>query len=160
MQFFLFLVRLGKWFSIHLSPNSRHLVVWRHLQWSNLRDAYECPVQQRSGTLLRILNALARTLLTEDIKNNNCSHAQSYMTLCNPMDLSPGGFSVHGITLAGAVEQVAIYFSRGSSQPKDQTCISSQPSLIPFSNRVTIMGLNFLIGQLVKNPPAMQETWV
>ena len=37
-------------------------------------------------------------------------------------------------------------------------CISSQPSLIPFSNRLTIMGLNFLIGQLVKNPPAMQET--
>ena len=40
------------------------------------------------------------------------------------MDYSPPSSSVHGISQARILEWVAIYFSRGSSQPKDQTCIS------------------------------------
>ena len=44
-------------------------------------------------------------------------------TLCDPMDCSPPGFSVHGVLQARILEWVAISFSRGSSQPSDQTCI-------------------------------------
>ena len=48
--------------------------------------------------------------------------------LCNslwPHGLySPPGSSVHGISQARILEWVAIIFSRGSSQPRDQTCIS------------------------------------
>ena len=33
-------------------------------------------------------------------------------------------FSVHGVLLARILEWVAIFLSRGSSQPKDRTCIS------------------------------------
>ena len=33
-------------------------------------------------------------------------------------------YSVHGISWARILEQVAIFFSRGSSQPRDQTHIS------------------------------------
>ena len=40
---------------------------------------------------------------------------QSYMTLCDPMDPSPPGSSVHGIFQARVLEWVAIPFSRGSS---------------------------------------------
>ena len=40
------------------------------------------------------------------------------------MDCSPPGSSVHGISQARVLEWVAISFSRGSSQPRDQTCIS------------------------------------
>ena len=40
------------------------------------------------------------------------------------MDCGPPGFSVHGILQTGKLEWVAISFSRGSSQPRDQTCIS------------------------------------
>ena len=50
-------------------------------------------------------------------------------TLCNPMDCSPTGSSVHGILQTRILEWVAIPFSRGSSQPKDWTyisCISRQ----------------------------------
>ena len=47
--------------------------------------------------------------------------AQSCQTLCNPMDCSPPGSSVHWILQARIVEQVAILFSRGSSWPRDQT---------------------------------------
>ena len=49
---------------------------------------------------------------------------QSCPTLCDPMDSSPPGSSVHGILQARILEWVAISFSRGSSQPRDGTCIS------------------------------------
>ena len=45
--------------------------------------------------------------------------AQSCPTLCDPMDCSPPGFSVHGIFQAWILEWVAISFSRGSSQPRE-----------------------------------------
>ena len=50
--------------------------------------------------------------------------AQSCHTLCDCMDCSPPGSSVHGIFQARILEWVAICFSRGSSQPRDQTHIS------------------------------------
>ena len=49
---------------------------------------------------------------------------QSCLTFCNAMDCSPLGSSVHGILLARILEWVAIPFSRGSSQPGDQTWVS------------------------------------
>ena len=48
----------------------------------------------------------------------------SCLTLCNPMDCSPLGSSVHGILQVRILEQVAVSFSRGSSRPRDQTHIS------------------------------------
>ena len=45
-------------------------------------------------------------------------------TLCDPMDCSLPGSSVHGISQARILEWVAISFSRGSSQLRYQTCIS------------------------------------
>ena len=42
--------------------------------------------------------------------------AQSCPTLCDPMD-----DAVHGLLQAGILEWVAFPFSRGSSQPRDQT---------------------------------------
>ena len=45
---------------------------------------------------------------------------QFCLTLCNPMDCSPPGFSVHGILQARILEWEAIPFSRGSSWPRDR----------------------------------------
>ena len=50
-----------------------------------------------------------------------CSVSQLRPTLCDPMDYSPPGSSVHGILLAKILEWVAISFSRGSSPPRDRT---------------------------------------
>ena len=50
--------------------------------------------------------------------------AQLCPTLCNPMDCSPPGSSVHGILQARILEWVAIPFFRGSSQPRDRTRVS------------------------------------
>ena len=49
------------------------------------------------------------------------SHAQLFAT---PMDYSLPGSFVHGIFQARILEWVAISYSRGSSQSREQTCIS------------------------------------
>ena len=56
----------------------------------------------------------------------------------------------------------------GSSVGKESACNAGDPSLIPGSGRYTGEGIGyalhyswaFLVAQLVKNLPAMQETWV
>ena len=50
--------------------------------------------------------------------------AQSCLTLCDPMDCSLPGSSVHGIFQARVLEWVAISFSRGSSRLRDWTLVS------------------------------------
>ena len=47
--------------------------------------------------------------------------AQSRPTLCDPVDCSPPGSSVHGILQARVLEWGATAFSRGSSLPRDRT---------------------------------------
>ena len=46
------------------------------------------------------------------------------LTLCDPMDCSPPGSSLHGIHHARILKRVAIFFSRGFSWPRDWTWIS------------------------------------
>ena len=54
-----------------------------------------------------------------------CAKAvQSCLTLCDPMDHSPPGSSVHGILQARILEWVALPSSRGSSWPRDWNCVS------------------------------------
>ena len=50
--------------------------------------------------------------------------AQSCQTLCDPVDCSPPGSSIHGILQARILVWVAISFSRGSSPPRDWTQVS------------------------------------
>ena len=45
--------------------------------------------------------------------------SQSCLTLCDPMNSSLPGSTVHGIFQARILEWAAIFFSRGSSQPRD-----------------------------------------
>ena len=48
----------------------------------------------------------------------------SCVQLCDPMNCSLPGYSVHGILQARIVEWVVLPFSRGSSQPMVRTCFS------------------------------------
>ena len=52
-----------------------------------------------------------------------CLPAQSCPTLCDPVDCSPPGSSVHGISQARTLEWVAISFSRASSLTRDRTWV-------------------------------------
>ena len=72
------------------------------------------------------LGASNKTLNDDDSKHlyvvvQVLSHVQFF---CDPIDYSPQGSSVHGISQARILEWVAISFSRGSSRPRDQNCIS------------------------------------
>ena len=56
-----------------------------------------------------------------------CTVAQSCLILCDPVDCSLPGSSVHGIISARILGRIAISYSRGSSQLRDQphvSCIS------------------------------------
>ena len=67
------------------------------------------------------------TLLTKAyiVKSESESEVtQSCLTLCDPMDCSPPGSSVHGILQARILEWVALFFSRVSSLPGDGTHVS------------------------------------
>ena len=48
----------------------------------------------------------------------------SHIWLCDPVDCSPPGSSVHGLLQARTLEWVAISFSSGSSWPRDWTQVS------------------------------------
>ena len=50
--------------------------------------------------------------------------AQSCLTLCDPVDCNPSGSFVRCILLGRILEWVAVSFSSGPSQPKNQTWIS------------------------------------
>ena len=50
--------------------------------------------------------------------------AQSHLTLCDPVNSSPPGSSVRGISQARILDWVVISFSRRSFQPRDQTQVS------------------------------------
>ena len=64
----------------------------------------------------------------EDLASLEPKNAQvkslSRVWLCDPMDCSPPGSSIRGILQARILESVAIFFPRGSSQPRDRTQVS------------------------------------
>ena len=77
-----------------------------------------------------VLEVLATAIREEKKRRGNPNWrvkvlvAQLCLTLCNPMDCSPPGFSVHGILQARILKWVAMLSSRGSPWSRDQTCIS------------------------------------
>ena len=56
-------------------------------------------------------------------KSESASHSVMSDSL-QPQGLYPPGSSVHGIFQARILESIAMPFSRGSSQPRDQTWVS------------------------------------
>ena len=59
------------------------------------------------------------TVLVVGVESLSC-----VQLFCGLMDCSPLGSSLHGISQAGILERVAISFSRGSFQLRDQTQVS------------------------------------
>ena len=58
------------------------------------------------------------------LQQNSRMHAHLCLILCDPMDCSMPGSSIHGIPQARILGWVAIFFSRGSYQPRDWTQVS------------------------------------
>ena len=78
-------------------------------------------------TVTNALSAEAIYINNPDLRIEKWSEvkgAQLCLTLCDPMDCSPSGSSVHGVLQARILEWVAIPSSRGSSQSRDRICTS------------------------------------
>ena len=58
-----------------------------------------------------------------------CGLTLSCLTLCEPLGCSQTASSVQGIFQARILEWIAIFSSRGSSQPSDRTHVSVSPAL-------------------------------
>ena len=70
----------------------------------------------RSVNTLRILTVVKR--LASEVKLCCCCLVSKWCLFFDPLDCSPLGFSVHGISQARILKWVAISSSRASSQPR------------------------------------------
>ena len=113
---------------------------WTHVHWVN--DAIQVPyplsrsppalsfsapgsfpVSQFSTPGGRSIRASASsTVLPTNIQHWYPLWLTGHVRLCDPVDFSPPGSSVHGIFQARVLEWIAISFFRGSSRPRDRTC--------------------------------------
>ena len=94
--------------------------VRKDLKRSNL-SIIRIPEERREWSIFS--KNWTKTLLTAAAAKS----LQSCPTLCDPMDCSLPGSSLHGILQARVLEWVAISFSRGSSQSRDRTWVSCIP---------------------------------
>ena len=77
-------------------------------------------------------------------------------TLCNPMDCSPPGSSVHGVLQARILEWIAMPSSKGSSRPRDQTGIS----YISCIWQVDSLPLRHQRSQIFPSLPLKKKVWL
>ena len=89
---------------------------------------------ENDSSVSKPMSVIESFLLGISSNLSNCCYlvAKSCLTLCNPMNCSPPGSSVHGISQARILEWVAISFSKGSSRPRDptQVCCIAGGSLL------------------------------
>ena len=107
-----------------------------HMHIDKINLLYKYIVQQReyrqyfiiTTNRVKYLKTMSHCCIPENdilkINYGSMLVAQLHPTLCDPMDCSLPSSSVHGILQARILEWVAIPFSRGSSQARDQTWVS------------------------------------
>ena len=124
------------WTVAHQAPLSMGILQARILEWVAMPSSRGSS-QPRNLTSVSYVSCIGRQVLQhwghlgnpaeyiqscqiQEIDREEAKVAQSSPTLCDPTD-----YTVHGILQAKILEWVAIPFSRGSSQPRNQTQISS-----------------------------------
>ena len=98
----------------HLRPLSP-LSVDRTAVFTHPKSHPCLPSGEHSGNLPCLS---ASRLLLQAVCVCTCSVARSNPTLCDPMECSPPGSSVHGISQARILERTAFSYSKGSSWPR------------------------------------------
>ena len=99
------------------------------MKWSKWHKWIHWRNAQQRGTLdgMASKGLSERTVFSLELIVHACVHVnlfQSCPTLCNPMDSSPPGSSVHGILQARIRACIVMPSFRGSSWPRDQTSLS------------------------------------
>ena len=97
-------------------------------------------------TVIKEMQIKASMITSGLIWEYACMHAkllQSCLTLCDPMNCSPPGSSVHGILQAGILEWVDMLSSRGSSQLRiEPTSLMSPTWLLLKQQEITNCGMD------------------
>ena len=94
----------------------------------------DCSAKGYSTLILYFSNhALEKSVKVKDCESQSCP------TLCDPMDCI-----VHGILQARTLEWVTFPFSRGSSQPRDQTQVSLLQGIFPTQEST---GVSYIAGR-------------
>ena len=95
-----------------------------------LRGDSELPVAKNTSEGPWVIQGAVETVMAQSSPRRGehvevkVSVTQSCSTVCNSMDCSPPGASVHGILQARILEWVVMYSFRGSSRPRDRTWVS------------------------------------
>ena len=124
--------------AVHGTAKSRtRLSDWTELNWSDVsHTAWECeknkicrgkqlcPKKCLQCCEVDKMPMFQRENRTRNIWKKESVSSQSCSTLCNLMDCNPWSSSIHGILQARILQWGPILFSRGSSQPRDQTWVS------------------------------------
>ena len=105
--------------------NSAAMNTRMHESFWNVVFSRYMPINGMTGSYANFIFSFLRNLHTDLHSAVYCAKSlQWYLTLCNPMDCSPQGSSVHGSLQARIQEWVATPSSRGSSRPRDRILIS------------------------------------
>ena len=91
-----------------------------------LREKWVSDIASKHNAIISLnWSSFYRVCVSVCVCVHMCTHASMHtqlrLALWDPMDCNPTGSSVHGIPWARILEWVAISFSRGSSQFRDQT---------------------------------------
>ena len=100
-----------------------------HFSWQQ-----RAVIQEKNRHLFSFLNKLKHWLVYLVVYV--CSVTQLCLTLCDPMDCSLPGFSVHEIFQAKILEWGATTSSRGSSWIRAQTCISCIERIVLYQSHL------------------------
>ena len=116
----------------YIGPNEASTPPWHpdsasgwHLLWCKLTNRRDSPSHLWAAPWAPLHHGNSENLGSPLFSELNipilcvCVLIQSCPTLCNPVDCSPSGSSVHGVYQARILEWVTIFFSRGYSQNRD-----------------------------------------
>ena len=129
----IFQARILEWVVISFSRRSSRPRDWTQIScivgrrftvWATREDLMISVIQHLPTQRLFSENTQFKSQEIQWAHQRRVICAQSCLTLCNPMDYSPAGSSVHGIPQARILEWVSTSYAKGSSKPKDRTCVS------------------------------------
>ena len=118
--------------TLHLMSIARHTIIMREA-WLRIQQPHGYQMERQKEHRSLMIQLMGQNQQEAQLPLNflhlKCNTfpsdcvlvAQSCLTLCDPMDCSLPGSSVHGILQARILQGVAISFSRGFSQPRDWT---------------------------------------
>ena len=110
-----------------LAKNFSSAVLELHTSWRSKIKMDQGGSSSKANDILKGTappRSQTKSLTFSNVCVSICSVVQFCLTLSSPMDCCPPSSSVHGIFQARILGLVSISSSRGSSRPRDPTCIS------------------------------------